>query len=103
MPTLEKMVRSELRQLARERRLMLYAFECFHKQVFPGASPQQIECLRVAFFAGGSELWSVMLAGVDEADAVSSAEEAMVTSIVEELDTFHRRMLATVQAAGPRQ
>jgi hypothetical protein len=78
MPSSDNMIRSELRKLVRQGRLIDECFKTFQRAAFPGASPDQVAALRIAFFAGAAEIWAVMHAAIDEGDDVSGDEEAFM-------------------------
>lgn len=103
MPTAQDMTRASLRKMARQGRLIDECFKAFRQNVYPGASPDQIAALRVAFFAGAAEIWAVMNAAVDEGDAISDEEKAFMQGRVDEIERFHERTIAAMRAQGPRQ
>lgn len=98
MPYADQAVQSHLRKLARQGRLIDTAFRYFREAVYPGAPPDQIRELRVAFFAGAAEAHALTMAGLDENDDPSEAELDFMSNWVREVTEFHERTLATALA-----
>jgi hypothetical protein len=103
MPSSDKMLRSELRKLARPGRPIDECFKTFQRAAYPGAKPDQVAALRIAFFAGAAEIRAVMHAAPDEGDGISGEEEAIMQGRVTEIETLHERTSAAMAAKGHRQ
>lgn len=98
MPSVDKMVRSEVRKMARKGKLLDECFKVFQRAVYPGASPDQISQMRVCFFAGAAELNAVIMAGLDDGTAETDGDLAFMSQWQDELERFHRRTIATMTA-----
>lgn len=98
MASTDKMVRSEVRKLARQGRLIDEAFKMFQRQVFPNAGPDLVGQMRICFFAGAAEVWAVMQAAMDDGDAISPDEEAFMSGWVDEVERFYERVIAASKA-----
>ena len=98
MPYADHAVRSHLRRLARQGRLVDTAFRAFREAVYPGAPPDQVRELRVAFFAGAAEVHAFVMSGLDEGDAETQADLDFMNGWAREVTEFHERTLATVLA-----
>lgn len=96
MPSSPQMIRKELRELARQGRLVEECFQVFQREFFPTASPVVAHAMRMCFFAGAAELWALINAGIDEADDISDAEEEFMGQWVAEVEAFHERNIANL-------
>lgn len=96
MPYADQAVRSHLRRLARQGRLVDTAFRFFCEAVYPGAPPDQIRELRVAFFAGAAELHALIISGLDEDE--TEADLDFMNGWAREITGFHERTLAAALA-----
>ncbi|MGS4947416.1 hypothetical protein ACVDG3_18210 [Meridianimarinicoccus sp. RP-17] len=99
MPSTDKMVRAEVRRLARKGKLIDEAFKVFQRSVYPGAPADQVACMRTCFFAGAAEIWALMNAGADEGDDVTDGDMEFMSSWVAEIERFHQRTIDTMNAA----
>lgn len=95
--------RAQLRKLARQGRLVDEAFKAFQRHVYPGAPPEQVAALRIAFFAGAAEFHAMSAAMVDDTVDVTDADVAAYGQVVQEVERFHDRTIATMQAGGSAQ
>lgn len=100
MPSSDKMIRSQLRKLARQGRLVDECFKTFQREVYPGAPAEVVAQMRICFFAGAAELWAVIGAAADESDDVSADEEAFMNAWVAEIETFHARTIAAMRGSS---
>lgn len=96
----DPILRNHLLKLAREGRIVETAFDTFHKAAFAGAGPDQINLMRICFFAGAAELHTVMLTALDAGDDVSGSDMAFTASWVREIESFHERTIAAATAGG---
>lgn len=103
MTIIDQMVRSEIRKLARQGRLVDEAFKAFQRAVFPGATPDQIHAMRTCFFAGGQEVFTLCMAGLDDGVAETDGDLAFMSQWAQELETFHARTIAAAKAKGAKQ
>lgn len=97
-----RIARPEARKLARQGRLIDETFKVFQREVYPGAPPDQVAALRIAFFAGAQEIFVLLTAGVDEGDDITDADMAFMEGWTGELDRFHAKTIAASKAEGPR-
>ncbi len=104
MPSVDQMIRSEVRKLARQGRLVDHAFKTFQRQVFTGAAPEQVHTMRTCFFAGAAEFWAIVQAAADEGEGVSDDEEAFMVGLVGEIERFHLRTIvaSTIATEAPQ-
>lgn len=103
MPFADNAVRSQIRKLARQGRLVDTAFRAFREMAYPGASDDQIHALRVAFFAGAAEIYAIMMAALDDGVAETDDDLAFMGQWVREITEFHERTLATTDAPTTRR
>lgn len=103
MPSSDKMIRSELRKLARKGRLVDECFKIFQRSVFPGAPPDQVHTMRVCFFAGAAECHAMINAGLDEGTAETDGDLEFMSQWVDEIEQFHRRTIEAMRAQGTKQ
>lgn len=103
MPSCDKMVRSELRKLARKGRLVDECFKVFQRAVFPSAPPDQVSAMRICFFAGAAEIHAMVMAALDDGRDETDGDMEFMSQWVEEIEQFHRRTLAAMQAVGQKQ
>lgn len=89
------------RKLARQGRLVDETFKLFQRTVYPGAPPEQVAALRVAFFAGAQEIFALCLAALDEGDDASQGDMDFMSAWVAEIELFHKRTIAAANAQGP--
>lgn len=54
----------------------------------PNASPQQLDLMRNAFFAGAQHLFGSIMAGMDEGEQETEADLRRMDNIQKELDAF---------------
>jgi hypothetical protein len=100
MPSVDKMVRSEVRKLARQGRLVDEAFKVFQRMVYPGAPADQISAMRTCFFAGCAEAYALMTAGLDDGLSETDGDLAFLEQWVDEVERFHRRTIDTASAGA---
>jgi hypothetical protein len=100
MPSIDQMIKTEVRKLARQGRLIDTAFTMFQRQVYPAAGPDQVAAMRVCFFAGAAEIFAVMNAGMDDGLAETDGDLRFMQQWVEEIERFHARTIAASQATG---
>ncbi len=100
MPSIDRMVRSEIRKLARQGRLVDETFKAFQREVYPGAPPDQVHELRVCFFAGVAEFYAILSVGLDDGTAETDGDMAFMEQWVAEVERFHKRTIATADAEG---
>lgn len=98
MPSTDKMIRSEIRKLARQGKLIDAAFKVFQRAVFPGAGPDQVHAMRICFFAGSAEVYALMTAGLDDGLAETDGDLRFMEQWVGEIEQFHRRTIAAMTA-----
>ena len=97
-----RIARPEARKLARQGRLIDESFKVFQRAVYPGAPPDQVAALRIAFFAGAQEIFVLLTAGVDEGDDITGEDMAFMEGWTAELERFHEKTIAAAKAEGPR-
>ena len=104
MASTDQMIRSEIRKLARQGRLIDEAFKAFQRMVFPGATPDQVHAMRVCFFAGGQEVFTLFMAGLDDGTSETDGDLLFMSHWTQELETFHARTIAAAKATagGPQ-
>lgn len=101
MPSsLDQIALPQIRELAHEGRLVETAFDVFRKMVFPGAGPDQVNAMRICFFAGAAEIYALMMASLDEGEDPTGGDLAFMGQWTAEIEAFHRRVLETVSAGG---
>jgi len=98
MPSIDKMTRTKLRKLARRGKLIDECFNVFAAHVYPGAGPDQMHEMRVCFFAGAAELFAVMNAGMDDGLSETDGDLKFMEQWVDEIERFHRKTMATMNA-----
>jgi hypothetical protein len=91
-----KDVRGPILKLARKGRLVDQAFKEFQRAVYPNAPDDQVAALRISFFAGATELNSMLMFGTSLDSDVTDADLKFWTHVVDEIERFHKR---TIQAA----
>ena len=99
MSSTAKMLRSEVRKLARRGKLIDEAFKVFQRAVYPGAPPDQVHEMRVCFFAGAAEIHALTMASLDEGEEPTAADLEFMSQWVDELDRFYQRVIDTMSAA----
>jgi hypothetical protein len=100
MPSTDKMVRAEIRRLARKGKLIDEAFKVFQRSVYPGAPPDQVACMRTCFFAGAAEIFALITTGSDEGDEITNGDLDLMSQWVDEIERFHQRTIDTMGADG---
>lgn len=98
MPTINTMIRSEIRRLARNGRLIDECFKTFQRMIYPGAPPDQVNAMRICFFAGATELFAIMNAGLDDDLSETDGDLAFMQNWVDEIERFHERTIRAMQA-----
>lgn len=98
MPSTNLMIRSEVRKLARQGKLIDAAFKVFRRAVFPGAEPDQVHAMRICFFAGAAEIHALMMAGLDDGLSETDGDLVFLQQWVDEIEQFHTRTIAAMQA-----
>lgn len=85
--------RSTIRALAEEGRAVDTACRVFLDNVFPNASPEQLEMLRWAFFMGAHESFALTMGGMDDdgSDEPSPDDYVIHQRIMDEIITFAQR------------
>lgn len=102
MPSNDKMIRAEIRKLARQGRLIDECFKVFQRAVYPDAPPDQVREMRVCFFAGAAEIYALMNAGLDDGLSETDGDLVFMSQWVEEIERFHARTIAAMAAAAPQ-
>ncbi|WP_306150699.1 hypothetical protein [Roseovarius sp. MMSF_3281] len=97
------MTRSEVRKLARRGKLIDESFKVFQRTVYPGAPDDQVQAMRICFFAGAAELFALMHAGLDDGLSETDGDLAFMEQWVNELERFHKRTNDTMTAGGRQQ
>ncbi|MEM8791052.1 MAG: hypothetical protein AAGE80_05510 [Pseudomonadota bacterium] len=91
--------RSEIHKLAKEGKLIDTAFQVFADACFANPTPDQRETLRIAFFMGARELFSLLMDGCDEVEPMED-DLRLCARIEQELETFSNRTAMMAQASG---
>lgn len=92
------LARPEIRKLARRGKLVDTTFKVFQRAVFPGAPPDEVHALRVAFFAGAQEINALLLASLDEGDDPTDGDLEFMSQWQDELTQFHERTIKAMAA-----
>ena len=100
MAGINRMLRGEVRKLARQGKLVDEAFKVFQRMVYPGAPPDQVAALRITFFAGAAEVAALLDAGLDDGLTETDGDMAFMSSWMDEIARFHARTLAAMTAGG---
>lgn len=102
---LSKAARPRILQLAREGRLVEECFKEFISMVYTGAPQDQVQELRVVFFAGAAELSAMQMYALDpEQKDVTDEDMELMTHILDEIETHHKRIIELANAQpGMRQ
>ena len=103
MSSLERMAgiaRPKIRKLARQGRLVDETFKVFQRSCYPNASPDQVATMRTCFFAGASEIATLMMFGLDEGTAETDGDLEFMSQWQDEIERFHRRTIDTMTAKG---
>ena len=96
---LSKEARPRILKLARKRRLVDQCFKEFQRMVYPDAPPDQVAALRVAFFAGVTELNAMMIYAADtDTHDPTDQDLDLFSNIIEEVETFHQRTIDASRA-----
>lgn len=103
MPSIDKMTRDRVRKMARRGKLIDECFKVFAAHVYPGSGPNQMREMRVCFFAGAAELFAVMNAGLDDGISETDGDLVFMQQWVDELESFHRKTMATMNASTKPQ
>ena len=103
MPSIDHMIKSEIRKMARRGSLVDTAFKMFRERVFPDADGDQCAVMRVCFFAGCAEIFAIMNAGMDDGLSETDGDLVFMQQWVEEIERVHARTIATSHAGGPKQ
>lgn len=94
--TRQASARPKILKLAREGKLIDTCFEEFQRLVYPSAPPHQLHMLRVAFFAGATELNSVIEYGVStESEEPTTEDLEFWANVTNEIEGFHSDTIAT--------
>lgn len=93
-----RIARPKARKLARQGRLVDETFKIFQRAVFPGAGPDQVAALRVAFFAGAQELYALTFATMDEGDDPTTGDMEFMSNWTAEIERFHQKTIDTAAA-----
>lgn len=94
MPAFDKIARDRVRKLARLGTLVDECFKIFAEHVYPNANTDQMREMRVCFFAGATELFAIMNAGLDEGISETDGDLKFMEQWVDELERFHRKTIA---------
>lgn len=97
------LARPQIRKLARQGKLVDTTFKVFQRAVYPGAPPDQVAALRIAFFAGAQEINALLLASLDEGEDATDGDLEFMSHWQQEIEDFHERTIAAMQAEGSRQ
>lgn len=92
------LARPQIRKLARQGKLVDTAFKVFQRTVYPGATPDQVNALRISFFAGAQEINALLLCTLDEGDNATDGDLAFMSDWQDEIERFHDRTMAAMQA-----
>lgn len=92
------LARPKIRKLARQGRLVDTTFKVFQRAVYPGAPPEQVNALRIAFFAGAQEINALLLASLDEGNDPTDGDLEFMSHWQDEIERFHKRTIATMRA-----
>lgn len=103
MPSIDRMVRTEIRKLARQGRLIDETFKVFQRAVYPGAPPEQVAMMRFCFFAGVAEFYAITMASLDDGLAETDGDRRFMAQWVGEIEVFHAHILAAASAADRRK
>lgn len=103
MPSIDKMVKTEIRKLARQGKLIDTTYKMFQRQVFPDAPPDEVAALRIGFFAGVAEAYALLSAGLDDGLHETDGDLHFMQQWVVEVETFHARTIAASKAQGRAQ
>lgn len=100
---LHRKTNGQILKKARQGKLVDDAFKEFSRRVYPGALQQQVEIMRICFFAGATELHALLEFGSDITDDVSEADLEFWSNVVGEIERFHRKTIAASEATGKPQ
>lgn len=92
------LTRPAIRKLARQGKLVDTTFKVFQRAVFPGAGPDQIHTLRIAFFAGAQEINALLLTSLDEGDEATDGDLDFMSQWQDEITRFHERTIKAMSA-----
>ena len=95
-----RIARPKARKLACQGRLVDETFKLFQRMVFPGAPPDQVAALRIAFFAGAQEVFMLLTAGTDDSEDVTEGDMEFMENWTSELERFHEKTIAAMKATG---
>lgn len=98
MPSVDKMIQTKVRKLARRGKLIDECFVMFAAHVYPNAPASQLREMRTCFFAGAAELFAIMNAGLDDGLDETDGDLRFMQQWVDELEAFHRNTMATMTA-----
>lgn len=101
MSSIDKLLRSEVRKMARKGRLVDEAFKVFQRMVYPDAPPDQVAAMRTCFFAGAAELYAIQMAGMDDGVPETDGDVEFFGQVVDEITRFHERTISAATAKGP--
>jgi hypothetical protein len=103
MPSTDKMIKNEVRKLARKGKLVDEAFKMFARAIFPRASPDQVAVMRTCFYAGAAELHAIHISALDDCEDVTDGDEVFYGQVCDEIEQYHARIIATASARGSVQ
>ncbi|MBI6628355.1 hypothetical protein [Pontibaca salina] len=99
---LRALSRPKIRKLARHGKLMDTTFKVFQRAVYPGAAPDQVNALRIAFFAGAQEINALLLASLDEEEDPTNGDLDFMSHWRAEIERFQERAIAVMKATRGR-
>lgn len=100
---LHKRTNGQILKLARQGKLVDKSFKEFCRRVYPEAPQEQIQMMRVCFFAGATELNVMLSFGADLTDGVSESDMEFWANVVGEIERFHAKTIAASEVGGTKQ
>ena len=100
---LHKKTNGQILKQARQGKLVDESFKEFSRKVYPGASDEQIQMMRICFFAGATELNVMLTFGADLNDGVSESDMEFWANVVGEIERFHAKTIAASEMGGTKQ
>lgn len=93
----------QIRKRTLQGTLLDRTFKVFQRTVYAGAPPDQVAGLRIAFFAAAHEVHALLLASLDEVEDPTDGDLEFMSQWQQEIEDFHERTIAAMQAEGSRQ
>ena len=94
---------AQIRKRTFQGTLLDRTFTVFQRTVYPGAPPDQVAGLRIAFFAAAQESHALLLASMDEGEDPTDGDLEFMSQWQQEIEDFHERTIAAMQADGSRK